>query len=724
MNTSSAPAGHSDPSAGPYPGPATPVLVNRRLRPDADPAGLSVFGDARWNLSPAIFEDHYTTMTIGFGRVPRPFVPAAKHYVWAELNTGTPPVLKHARMTRLAVYSHMVVARRVRTFLSWLEARGVERLADVTSAHYDGFVADLLESAYSHSDRVDIVNVVRRMWVFRELLPPPVRLPEPVPWGGQDSRALLGRSPRGRRIENRTPRIAAETMEPLLAWALRFAEDFSGDIIAALQEVRPFHGQRGADRRTRYPHRSGKGPHGGLYRDITALIERLRAGGRPLPGRVNPRGEIELDWPQLARLMDTAPHGVQISPHRVLFAQSGLPIVNGAHLDHPVSGLLGGRPWLEAIDYHQVEQLTRVLVGACAVVICYLSGARVGEVLSLRRGCIDYDPASRLWLMHGRKWKGARDSHGAKMPEGQIREHPWVVAEPVARAVGALEQMHASDLLFSAVVLGKKPSGRDRAKSTAEIGETITEFIDWVNAYCRARGRRDTIPADPGGAITPSRFRRTLAWFICRRPRGLVACALQYAHLHVQMTLGYSGTYASGFPDEMALEQWLTRLEDLEDAERRLQAGEHVSGPAADAYRARVTGGTGRFAGRVIRSGRQARSVLANPALQIYPGEAMTCVFDPSTALCQMQEDRRQDADTADASGTPDLADCRPGCRNLARTDRDMRHIHRQAERLRLLVDDHLSPPIRLDRERRQLDHLNQIIAEHGQVTARKKPTT
>jgi hypothetical protein len=31
-----------------------------------------------------------------------------------------------------------------------------------------------------------------------------------------------------------------------------------------------------------------------------------------------------------------------------------------------------------------------------------------------------------------------------------------------------------------------------------------------------------------------------LAWFICRRPRGLVAAAIQYGHLHVQITQGYS----------------------------------------------------------------------------------------------------------------------------------------------------------------------------------------
>ncbi len=32
----------------------------------------------------------------------------------------------------------------------------------------------------------------------------------------------------------------------------------------------------------------------------------------------------------------------------------------------------------------------------------------------------------------------------------------------------------------------------------------------------------------------------TLVWHIVRRPRGLVPGAIQYGHLHVQMTLGYA----------------------------------------------------------------------------------------------------------------------------------------------------------------------------------------
>jgi hypothetical protein len=89
-----------------------------------------------------------------------------------------------------------------------------------------------------------------RLWAFRGLLPPQARLPEPAPWNGEPNTVLLGPNPRRRSAENRTPRVQAATMEPLLAWALRFAEDFAADITAAVQEVRPFFGaQRGRDRK-------------------------------------------------------------------------------------------------------------------------------------------------------------------------------------------------------------------------------------------------------------------------------------------------------------------------------------------------------------------------------------------------------------------------------------------------------------------------------------------
>jgi hypothetical protein len=71
-----------------------------------------------------------------------------------------------------------------------------------------------------------------------------------------------------------------------------------------------------------------------------------------------------------------------------------------------------------------------------------------------------------------------------------------------------------------------------------DVAEAIARFVAWVNADCQANQRHhEQIPPDPSGRpLAPSRLRRTLAWFIVRRPRGLVAGAIQYGHVQVQVT--------------------------------------------------------------------------------------------------------------------------------------------------------------------------------------------
>jgi hypothetical protein len=175
------------------------------------------------------------------------------------------------------------------------------------------------------------------------------------------------------------------------------------------------------------------------------------------------------------------------------------------------------------------------------------------------------------------------------------------------------------------------------------------------------------------------------------------------------MTLGYSGSYDSGFPDEQAFEDWLYRLEQLTGDHRLLLDGEGVSGPAAEVYRQRVHAGHEQFAGRVLTNIRQARDMLTNPLLQIYPGRAMTCVFDPARALCQ------QGRAAEDSGTTPDLDDCRTTCQNVAYTDRDIRQLHQRAAHLQNLLGDFLAPSPRHQRIRAERDRLRELIRNHEQ---------
>lgn len=85
----------------------------------------------------------------------------------------------------------------------------------------------------------------------------------------------------------------------------------------------------------------------------------------------------------------------------------------------------------------------------------------------------------------------------------------------------------------------------------------------------------------------------------------------------------------------------------------------------------------------------------------------MTCVFNAATALCELLPT------TDDAQHTPDADDCRPACRNIARTDANIAEVRAEATELRVLVDAPACPPIRHAREQHRLDHLDKIIAEH-----------
>ncbi|WP_171821913.1 hypothetical protein [Microbacterium sp. CGR1] len=226
----------------------------------------------------------------------------------------------------------------------------------------------------------------------------------------------------------------------------------------------------------------------------------------------------------------------------------------------------------------------------------------------------------------------------------------------------------------------------------------IARFIEWVNRYCRDAHRPDNIPRDPAGPLTGSRFRRTLAWHIVRRPGGLVAAAVQYGHVATQITQGYAGNYASGFPSELALERWLERVDDAADLDRYFKAGGHVSGPAATELRGRTARAVAKYVGRTMPTRRQAETMLADPSLQVFQGDGVHCVFNMETALC------------ARSAAGPVLGDCRSACKNIARTDDDIDDLRAAISDIE---QDTLAPPIRHNRALQLTHEKQQIIEAH-----------
>jgi integrase len=433
--TSAQPAGiHPDHR---LPQPNTLVLANRPLRPDTDMTRLSVFADDRWILTPAVFEDHDRGLSLNFTLVPARFRTSAKHVIWQQLNHPEPPGLSDMPARRPSVSTIASRFRALAAFLHWLHAHGTSRLADVTMADLDAYLGDLQSAGLSAGVLAERVHEVRRLWTWRQLLPADDRLPDDPPWQGDETGTLTGRQ----RLDLENP----TTMDRLLGWALRFVEVFADDIHAASRDYLELHLR--SEKTRRRSERRQLRRRGQLQSELQAFLDKLRATGQPLPGRILPDGRHSVAWEHLGRMLDCWGHA--LLPLRRMVEASGIPIADAAYLSTPVTGRLQGHPWRDrSIAYHEAEWLLQHLSTACFIVIAYLSGMRPGEVLTLRRGCVRYDPAAGLWLLSGRNWKGAVDEHGAKLAEGQERTDPWVVVEPVARAVAVLERLHDQPLLF------------------------------------------------------------------------------------------------------------------------------------------------------------------------------------------------------------------------------------------------------------------------------------
>jgi hypothetical protein len=286
----------------------------------------------------------------------------------------------------------------------------------------------------------------------------------------------------------------------------------------------------------------------------------------------------------------------------------------------------------------------------------------------------------------------------------------WVVGEPVGRAVGVLERLQPpdQDLLFAHLPSSKyfRYQHTNQAKSSKQTCRDLDAFVDWINAHCHTHGLPDRIPPVQGQRwhLTTSQFRRTLAWFIARRPGGVIAGAIQYRHQRVQLFEGYAGTSRSGFRAEVEAEQALERGEQLlamvEGHQHR-----HLGGPAAQEARARLAefgrhAGAG-FAGMVVTDPRRLQLLIRRHDQGVFPGEFVTCIFNPDKALCLRPQAQGQ---------APVLADCKPlACRNVALTAANLTAWRKQLARLdqALASADVLAPYLRhrLAEQRDQIAH-------------------
>lgn len=249
------------------------------------------------------------------------------------------------------------------------------------------------------------------------------------------------------------------------------------------------------------------------------------------------------------------------------------------------------RPWrAEAVaGVGGLQFLLTRLYDACFVVIAYLIGARVSEILSLKTGCIlmhmSADHSEEFAYLHGRIYKTANGAEG--------EPHRWVAPEPVVRAVAVLERLSAplrhvsgrDDLWLTSNGPGDdEPSVHIHraAGFNARLNGSFAAFINLPHYNGRP------------WHLTTHQGRKTFARFVGRRDRtGLHALAAHFGHVTRVMTdASYVGSdfELAELIDEQIFEETRDALEELLTASRLAgKAGRTIA--AGSRFRGRTRDG-------------------------------------------------------------------------------------------------------------------------------------
>lgn len=684
------------------------VFRARRLRDGVELASTARFGDDSWPLGPVTLQRHERGLTLHFGTVPGRYRLAVKRLCYLALSGPLP-----AAEPRPTIAQVPGIFYRTRTFLRWLDqhqaATGttIDCISQVAPADLERYQRYLLATFRGADNRVKHRGSVRYFWRYRQFLGPNALQFDPLTIDGWTE------GPRRRAAENATDRIPEQVHSRLLVWALRFVDEFSGDILTAILRWRQLRGLGPGS-----PSSIGRGRRG-LAGDVQAYLDTAIREKRPLPGYKGNPNRIGI-----AREIGCTHKALVRFQAGIAEAAALVGVSDYIELSAKITGRLDGHPWIDGICAEQgrddsIAVLTQALQAACYIVIAFLSGMRDCEVKHLRKGCVsvlrDGNGAPYRWTADALAFKGEDDPAGVPAT--------WVIGEAAARAVAVLEQIHEghTEWLFAAVRVGSGSGPAGRSGNPVVTGATTNRqlnlFARWVNDYCAANGRSDAIP-DIGGRpwqITTRQFRRTLAWFIARRPGGVIAGAIAYRHHSIQMFEGYAGTSDSGFRAEVEAEQALARAEHLL---AMIDRHEHTQlrGPAAAEAQQRLTelGNQARFAGVTITDQRRLQRLMNRGDPAVYPGRYATCVHDHTKALCHARAGLN-----GQTAATPDLDNCKPlACRNVALTPDNLIAWRDELKAIDadLAARPLLPPLLQAQLERRRDDvraHLDRYDKEH-----------
>lgn len=668
------------------PAPASPVVLPQWISPGNSHPN-SRYQDAVWSMAPLIDNPGTGLVKLHWKNCPEPLRDQVKLVAWTMLNGQLRPTYLQTRgvqaRSRSGAPDMLATCLEWMRLARWLHERRITNLGACTETDWRAYARERLHQVSRETAAIICVRLAN-LWAFDQLSGRPSGIARP-PWESEGVDDFLPSAGTAGGGENATEPLDPLVLGPLLIWAIRFVDDFAADILAAWAERRRLIAVAAAT----------KASPAGWAALEEWLLPKARAG-HPLPASSEKR-EIQMATTYIAAL--TGSNRGQVSR---FVQQHGLAEIAAARpgpcpLRVPVVGQINGKSWREHVDFNEAAELMRHLGTAAAIILLYLTGMRPQEVQGLRSGCCpDPEPAADgsegRHLIHSHHYKNVTDDDGNHISAGEVRQVPWVAITPVVHAIRVLERIvPEGELLFGAAHHAFRSSHSYAGalkKSTLTL--RIESFVNWVNREAEAQGLPgETIPDDPHGAIGLSRFRRSLAWHIARRPGGLIALAVQYGHmrtvLDARTSSGYGARSRRGIHAILDVETALAAADTAARLRDRVAAGENVSGPAA---RRALTAAahTPRFEGRIVLRtfARKASAFLARDGIVLYdnPDAFLICAFKHDNALCEPEP----------GATAPRQYDCRPGCGNTVRTDTHARQLRERADELDQLASHSPGP--------------------------------
>lgn len=699
-------ATEDDPYVLPMPSPDSPVVLPKWIRPN-NPHPVSRYHELIWPLAPLIDSPGTRLINVHWQKCPARIRGQLKLPAWTMINGQLRPTRIRSRgMATRARSSAEDMASTCREWMRlarWLEKRGITGLAACTEDEWRKYPDERWKGGVSRGRAEKVLGWLTDLWLFDQLSAHPSGIARP-PWDSEGIDDFLPSVSDQGGGENSTEPLDPQVIGPLLVWAMRVIEDFADDILAAWAENRRLTALIG----TVPPIQGGQSV-------VEAYLMPLIETGAPLPSTRN-QGKNTV-----ARTFIAAITGASVGQVDRLAIRLGLPALTAQRpgpcpLEIPVTGRINGRPWRTRLDFNEAATLMKHL-GTAAMIIClYLTGMRPQEVQGLRSGCCpDPEPGPNgspgRHLIRSRHFKNVTDEDGNHVSEGEEREVPWVAITPVVHSIRVLERIvPEGEYLFSAAhhdfLFQRNHHGALKGEA---LNQRIEDFVAWANHEARAHGiPGQAIPKDPHGSIGMSRFRRSLAWHIARRPGGLVALAIQYGHmrtvLDARTSSGYGSRSRGGIHGVLDIETALVAADTAAHLRDRIAAGEKVSGPAA---RRAITGAasTPRFEGRIVPRtfARKAARFLARDGVVLYdnPDAFLICAFKHDNALCEPEP----------GATAPRQYACQSGCGNTVRTDTHARQLRQRADEIDLQAT--VVPEKLAKRLRRNADTLRKTADEH-----------